>query len=77
MWSLVASFLSNLIVGLYKAWQADQNAKIIGQQAQQISTEQQAQAKVQHALQVASTIKPLTADELLSHDASNDPDFRD
>lgn len=39
--------------------------------------ENNAQATAIVALEARSNVEPLTADQLLQHNASNDPDFRD
>jgi len=78
MWiNIATSFLTNLLVGFYKAWQAEQDARQVGADKQATATETQAKVKVDEAIKASDAIRPLTADELRQHDATNDPDFRD
>jgi hypothetical protein len=78
MWiSIATSFLTNLIVGLYKSWQAEQDARQVGAYQQATATETQAKVKVDEAIKASDAVKPIAADELLNHTPANDPDFRD
>lgn len=70
----VGNFFGKVFELLFISHQAKEAATA----EQVLSTEQQANAKVEAAVEARDTVKPiLNDDELRQHTPENDPDFRD
>lgn len=71
--NLLISFVVSLLTSLAKAWFSQQTTKQEGAR----EAEDNAITNASEAVAIRDSVKPLTVDQLQSHTASNDPDFRD
>lgn len=73
----LASLLSSLIIGFFKAWFATHEAEQRGADKQAIDTERQANVAIGNARQASDSVPVLTADDVQNIKPGTDPDFRD
>ena len=75
------AFIINLLAAVAKAFFGERErttaSEQVGADKQAAATERQANEAVSRANTVVRAVRPLSADELPAHTASNDPDFRD
>jgi hypothetical protein len=77
MLAFIASFLTNLFVGLAKSWFGEQDVKKAGAEENQIKVLEANDAKAIEVKQAVDAVVPLTAITVVQHNSGNDSDFRD
>jgi len=77
MKALLLAFLTELLTSLAKAWLAQRSKDQALENKGAQEAEQNAQDATKQVAAVRITVKPLTVDQLQTHTAAIDPDFRD
>lgn len=81
MLAILLNALGSLLANLAKAWFTQQalthETEKAGIETEAASIESQANVKVEQAEVARNSVTDLTIDQLPTHNASNDPDFRD